>query len=95
MLHSGTIYTRQVKVKAIVVQSIFVQSTFFAFFQGDLLTRHAGKNDVANILTTDSIHRSMAFSACPVLVGNKWVANKWIHERGQEFRRPCAVDPKA
>ncbi|MGH0120856.1 UNVERIFIED_CONTAM: hypothetical protein FKN15_024337 [Acipenser sinensis] len=31
-------------------------------------------------------------AACPVLVGNKWVSNKWIHERGQEFRRPCGLD---
>uniref|UniRef100_A0A8C9VK81 procollagen-proline 4-dioxygenase n=1 Tax=Scleropages formosus TaxID=113540 RepID=A0A8C9VK81_SCLFO len=30
-------------------------------------------------------------AACPVLVGSKWVANKWIHERGQEFRRPCGL----
>ena len=29
--------------------------------------------------------------ACPVLVGSKWVSNKWIHERGQEFRRPCGL----
>jgi prolyl 4-hydroxylase len=28
-------------------------------------------------------------AACPVLVGSKWVSNKWIHEKGQEFRRPC------
>lgn len=28
-------------------------------------------------------------AACPVLLGNKWVSNKWIHEFGQEFRRPC------
>jgi prolyl 4-hydroxylase len=44
-------------------------------------------------------------AACPVLIGyvkknlidvfnifncsQKWVANKWIRERGQEFRRPC------
>jgi len=28
-------------------------------------------------------------AACPVLLGTKWVANKWIHEHGQEFRRPC------
>lgn len=28
-------------------------------------------------------------AACPVLLGNKWVANKWIYEAGQEFRRPC------
>lgn len=34
-------------------------------------------------------------AACPVLVGTKWVSNKWIHERGQEFRRPCELDPRA
>ncbi|XP_068597900.1 prolyl 4-hydroxylase subunit alpha-1-like isoform X2 [Brachionichthys hirsutus] len=31
-------------------------------------------------------------AACPVLVGNKWVSNKWIHERGQEWRRPCSLN---
>lgn len=30
-------------------------------------------------------------AACPVLVGSKWVANKWFHERGQEFLRPCGL----
>lgn len=30
-------------------------------------------------------------AACPVLAGSKWVANKWIHERGQEFRRQCGL----
>ncbi|XP_077405917.1 prolyl 4-hydroxylase subunit alpha-1-like [Vanacampus margaritifer] len=28
-------------------------------------------------------------AACPVLVGSKWVANTWLHEKGQEFKRPC------
>jgi len=32
-------------------------------------------------------------AACPVLSGIKWVSNKWIHERGQEFRRPCGLKP--
>ncbi|XP_060074824.1 prolyl 4-hydroxylase subunit alpha-1-like isoform X2 [Ylistrum balloti] len=32
-------------------------------------------------------------AACPVLVGAKWVSNKWIHERGQEFRRRCGLHP--
>ncbi|CAF2150266.1 unnamed protein product [Rotaria magnacalcarata] len=32
-------------------------------------------------------------AACPVLIGNKWVATKWIHEHGQEFRRRCSLDP--
>ncbi|XP_037728386.1 prolyl 4-hydroxylase subunit alpha-1 [Drosophila subpulchrella] len=28
-------------------------------------------------------------AACPVIVGSKWVCNKWIREREQLFRRPC------
>lgn len=31
-------------------------------------------------------------AACPVLVGQKWVSNWWIHEYGQEFRRPCSLN---
>ncbi|WKY00171.1 hypothetical protein Q1695_014771 [Nippostrongylus brasiliensis] len=30
-------------------------------------------------------------AACPVLIGQKWVTNKWVHERGQERRRPCGL----
>jgi prolyl 4-hydroxylase len=32
-------------------------------------------------------------AGCPVLAGSKWVCNKWIHERGQEFNRSCSLDP--
>lgn len=32
-------------------------------------------------------------AACPVLIGSKWIANKWFHERGQEFRMPCSLTP--
>jgi prolyl 4-hydroxylase len=32
-------------------------------------------------------------AACPVMVGSKWVSNKWIHESGQEFRRKCDLEP--
>ena len=31
-------------------------------------------------------------AACPVLLGHKWVSNLWIHENGQEFRRPCSLN---
>lgn len=34
-------------------------------------------------------------AACPVLTGVKWVANKWIHERGQEFRRQCGLEQQS
>jgi len=30
-------------------------------------------------------------AGCPVLAGSKWVANKWMHARGQEWRRPCGL----
>lgn len=30
-------------------------------------------------------------AACPVLLGSKWVSNKWFHEKGQEWRRPCGL----
>ncbi|XP_062908995.1 prolyl 4-hydroxylase subunit alpha-3 isoform X2 [Mobula hypostoma] len=36
----------------------------------------------------DTLH-----AGCPVLVGDKWVANKWIREHGQEFQRRCGADP--
>uniref|UniRef100_A0A672RW12 Prolyl 4-hydroxylase subunit alpha 3 n=1 Tax=Sinocyclocheilus grahami TaxID=75366 RepID=A0A672RW12_SINGR len=31
---------------------------------------------------------------CPVIVGDKWVANKWVHEYGQEFQRRCSLNPE-
>lgn len=32
-------------------------------------------------------------AGCPVLKGWKWVSNKWIHEYGNEFTRPCTLSP--
>ncbi|CAH1267395.1 P4HA3 [Branchiostoma lanceolatum] len=32
-------------------------------------------------------------AGCPVLIGSKWIANKWIREHGNEFRRPCGLTP--
>jgi len=31
-------------------------------------------------------------AACPVVGGEKWVSNIWLHERGEEFTRPCTPD---
>ncbi|XP_060902906.1 prolyl 4-hydroxylase subunit alpha-3 isoform X2 [Labrus mixtus] len=36
----------------------------------------------------DTLH-----AGCPVLIGDKWVANKWIHEYGQEFQHRCSLNP--
>ncbi|CAN8031344.1 unnamed protein product, partial [Ixodes persulcatus] len=42
----------------------------------------------SNSLPSCSVHRSVGderteHGACPVLVGSKWIATKWIHEAGQ------------
>ena len=26
---------------------------------------------------------------CPVMVGSKWITNKWIRQNGLMFKRPC------
>ncbi|XP_032834595.2 prolyl 4-hydroxylase subunit alpha-1-like [Petromyzon marinus] len=45
-----------------------------------------------NLLASGEGDYSTRHAACPVLVGSKWVSNKWIHERGQEFKRPCSLN---
>ncbi|XP_070544783.1 prolyl 4-hydroxylase subunit alpha-1-like isoform X2 [Ptychodera flava] len=44
-----------------------------------------------NLLKSGEGDYSTRHAACPVLVGSKWVSNKWIHEVGQEFRRKCGM----
>ncbi|XP_028834437.1 prolyl 4-hydroxylase subunit alpha-1 isoform X2 [Denticeps clupeoides] len=41
---------------------------------------YSGEHDVR------SLH-----AGCPVYLGNKWIATKWIHGYGQEFRRRCSL----
>ncbi|KAM6970094.1 prolyl 4-hydroxylase subunit alpha-2-like [Aplochiton taeniatus] len=30
-------------------------------------------------------------AGCPVFMGSKWVANKWVRARGQEFMQRCSL----
>lgn len=46
-----------------------------------------------NLKKSGEIYPNSLHGACPVLLGNKWVANKWIHELGQTFHRPCGLTP--
>ncbi|KAK2549197.1 Prolyl 4-hydroxylase subunit alpha-1, partial [Acropora cervicornis] len=46
-----------------------------------------------NLLKSGEPDQSTRHAACPVIVGTKWVSNKWIHEHGQEFRRKCGLNP--
>jgi len=42
-----------------------------------------------NIKSSGMRHEGTLHTGCPVLMGSKWVANKWIINYGQEFRKPC------
>lgn len=44
-----------------------------------------------NLLRNGESDLGTRHAACPVLVGSKWVMNKWFHERGQEFTRRCSL----
>ncbi|XP_056116093.1 prolyl 4-hydroxylase subunit alpha-1-like [Rhinichthys klamathensis goyatoka] len=44
-----------------------------------------------NLHRNGEVNWNTEHAGCPVLMGNKWVANKWIHEFGQEFRSPCSL----
>lgn len=44
-----------------------------------------------NLLKSGEGDMRTRHAACPVLSGIKWAANKWFHERGQEFIRPCST----
>uniref|UniRef100_A0A0N5AR18 procollagen-proline 4-dioxygenase n=1 Tax=Syphacia muris TaxID=451379 RepID=A0A0N5AR18_9BILA len=63
---------------------------------GTVFTELKTANDALfwyNLLRSGEGDLRTRHAACPVLTGVKWVANKWIHERGQEFRRPCGLKP--
>ncbi|XP_061485630.1 prolyl 4-hydroxylase subunit alpha-3 isoform X2 [Rhineura floridana] len=47
-----------------------------------------------NLHRTGDGNEATLHAGCPVLAGDKWVANKWFHEHGQEFRRPCGTSPE-
>ncbi|XP_028416786.1 prolyl 4-hydroxylase subunit alpha-1-like isoform X2 [Dendronephthya gigantea] len=45
-----------------------------------------------NLLKNGNGNDNTRHAACPVFVGTKWVANKWIHEKGQEFLHKCSLN---
>lgn len=47
-----------------------------------------------NLLRSGEGDHRTRHAGCPVLKGWKWVSNKWIHEYGNEFRRPCSLSPE-
>lgn len=48
-----------------------------------------------NMFPNGSANSRMMHAGCPVLLGNKWVANKWIRQHGQVLRTLCGTTEKA
>ncbi len=44
-----------------------------------------------NLLNSGIGNLCTLHAACPVLVGQKWAANKWIHHYPQIHREPCGL----
>lgn len=45
-----------------------------------------------NLLRNGKGNPKTQHAACPVVLGQKWVSNLWIHSDGQEFNRPCSLN---
>ncbi|CAF2043981.1 unnamed protein product [Rotaria magnacalcarata] len=70
-------------------------ATVFPLFGGYITPKKGSTLFWYNLHASGEVDYRTLHAACPVLIGNKWVANKWIHEYGQEFRRRCSLDPMA
>ncbi|XP_033216387.1 prolyl 4-hydroxylase subunit alpha-2-like [Belonocnema kinseyi] len=44
-----------------------------------------------NLKRNGEIEYLAVHGACWVLSGTKWISTIWLHEHGQEFRRPCTL----
>ncbi|KAG0417829.1 hypothetical protein HPB47_005328 [Ixodes persulcatus] len=56
------------------------------------------KGDAAfwwNLKTSGAVEKLTLHAGCPVLYGNKWIANKWFWSYGNVFRLPCSTDQYA
>ncbi|CAF4585666.1 unnamed protein product, partial [Rotaria socialis] len=62
-------------------------ATAFPLFGGYITPKKGSTLFWYNLHASGEADYRTLHAACPVLIGNKWVANKWIHEYGQEFRR--------
>lgn len=48
-----------------------------------------------NVNPAMKVDTMTSHAGCPVMVGHKWIANKWIWTYGNTFRRRCGLNPDA
>jgi len=67
-------------------------ATVFPYLKVMIPSRKATAAFWYNLKASGDDENRTRHGGCNVLVGSKWLANKWIHEFGQEFRRPCVPE---
>ena len=45
-----------------------------------------------NLFRNGTLNPDTLHAGCPVIHGNKWIANKWVRNVGNIFQRPCLLD---
>jgi prolyl 4-hydroxylase len=45
-----------------------------------------------NLYKNGTGHPLTLHSGCPVLLGSKWLTNKWLFTKAQELRKPCSLN---
>ncbi|CAG5133605.1 unnamed protein product, partial [Candidula unifasciata] len=48
-----------------------------------------------NVKLSGELDHKTLDGGCPVVVGNKWVFNKWVWKYGNTFTRRCGLTPDA
>ena len=48
-----------------------------------------------NLRSSGAVELLTFHGGCPVLIGSKWISNKWILNNDQAFRFPCALNRNA
>lgn len=48
-----------------------------------------------NSLKNGKVDRRTVHAACPLILGQKWIATKWTHLNENMFKWPCSTDPEA
>ncbi|XP_043465779.1 uncharacterized protein LOC122500757 [Leptopilina heterotoma] len=65
--------------------------TIFSFLNITLTPKKGNAVFWYNTLPNGDLDYFTMHAGCRVVSGVKWVANKWFHEHGQEYRRPCLL----
>ncbi|KAI8119596.1 Prolyl 4-hydroxylase subunit alpha-2 [Lucilia cuprina] len=65
--------------------------TAFPYMKQHLLPKKGSAAFWYNLHASGVRDKRTLHGACPIVVGSKWVLNRWIREHGQSDRRPCPL----